>query len=156
MSDNNSNYSDDNDSIEQLIDEFEFHESEKIHDFYYDLKNRFPWFIDDMEYHDIFHFIIDQRFSQYQSYSYPNHTTNRQLDYFEQEYRDEINTTLFVLNNFLKNQSIKTYKKLKINYQDWFEFCSNFTTIKQRERYNFELPEFSDDEYSDEFYDKSD
>lgn len=51
------------------------------------------------------------------------------------EYRDEINTTLFVLNNFLKSQSIKTYKHLKINYQDWFDFCYNFTTIKQPERY---------------------
>ena len=29
---------------------------------------------------------------------------------------------LFVLNNFLKSQSIKIYNKLKINYQDWFDF----------------------------------
>ena len=148
MSDNNSDYSDDHDTLEQLIETFEFHESEKIHDLYYDLKNRFIWFIDDLQFHDILYFIIDQRFSQYQGYTIS--ASNRQLDYFEQEYRDEINTTLFVLNNFLKSQSIKTYKKLKINYQDWFDFCYNFTTIKAPERYNFELHEFSDDEFSDD------
>ena len=134
MSDNNS---DDNKpkTIEQLIDEFEFYESEKIHDFYYDLKNRFIWFIDSMEYHDIFHLIIDQRFSQYQYQGYLDLVTNKQLDYFEMEYHTEIKTTHFVLNNFLKSQNIKTYKKLKIDYQDWFEFCYNFTTIKNPERY---------------------
>lgn len=133
---NNSDYSDDDNkpkTIEQLIETFEFHESEKIHDLYYDIKYRFCWFIDDLQFHDLFNFIIDQRFSQYQSYSIS--ASNRQLDYFELQYRDEINTTLFVLNNFLKSQSIKTYKHLKISYQDWFEFCYNFTTIKQPERY---------------------
>jgi len=125
MSDNNSDCSDNHNSIDQ----FEFNESEKIHNLYYDLKNRFIWFIDDMDYHDLFNFIIDHRFSQYQGCYIL--ASNRQFDYFQQEYRNEINTTLFVLNNFLKNQSIKTYKKLKINYQDWFEFCYIFTTIKQ-------------------------
>jgi hypothetical protein len=146
MSDNNSNYSDDHITLEQLIDDFYLHESEKIHDLYYDI-NRFCWFIDDMEFHDLFNFIINQRFSQYQNYTIS--ASKHQLDYFELEYRDEINTTLFVLNNFLKNQNIKTYKKLKINYQDWFEFCYNFTMIKTPKHYEFELPEFSDDESSD-------
>jgi len=131
-------------SITELIDEFEFHESEKIHNFYYDLKYRFPWFIDSMEYHDIFHFIIDQRFSQCQGY--PILASNCQFNYFEKEYHTEINNSLFVINNFLKIQSIKTYKKLKINYRDWFDFCYNFTTIKAPADYSdIILPEMSDD-----------
>lgn len=139
-----SDCSDNHNSIEHLIEKFEFNESDKIHDFYYDLKNRFTWFIDSMKYHDIFHFIIDQRFSQYQGCYIL--ASNRQFDYFEQEYRNEINTTLLVLNNFLKIQNIKTYKKLKINYQDWFDFCYNFTTIKAPTDYsNIILPEMSDD-----------
>lgn len=129
---------------EDIIGRFELDESEKIHDFYYDIKNRFTWFIDSMEYHDIFHFIIDTKFSQYRGY--PILASNRQFDYFEHEYHNEINTTLLVINNFLKIQNIKTYKKLKINYQDWFDFCYNFTTIKAPEDYSsIILPEMSDD-----------
>lgn len=126
MSDNNSDDYNPK-TTEQLIDKFEFYESEKIHDFYYDLKSRFIWFIDSMEYHDFFQFIIDQRFSQYQGYTIL--ATDKQLDYFEMEYQTEIKTTYFILNNFLKSQRIKTYKKLKINYQDWFDFCYKFTTL---------------------------
>lgn len=130
-------------STEELIEDFESHESEKIHDFYDDFKYRFPWFIDSMEYHDILNFIIDQRFSQYQGY--PILASNRQFNYFEKEYGTEINSSLFVINNFLRIQNIKTYKYLEINYQDWFDFCYNFTTIKTPTDFNFELPEMSDD-----------
>ena len=138
MSDNSSNHSDDYIpiSIEQLIEEFEFYESDKIRDLYYDLKNRIPYFIDDMQFFDIFSFIMDNRFSQYKKYLFE--ATHSQLEYFKNEYCDEINTSLFVLNNFLKIQNPKIYKRLNINYQDWFEFCYNFTTIKKPVRYDYE------------------
>lgn len=137
MSDNSSDHSDDYKpiSIEELIEEFEFNESDKILDLYYDLKNRIPYFIDDMQFFDIFSFIIDNRFSQYKKYLFE--ATHSQLEYFKNEYCDEINTSLFVLNNFLKIQNPKIYKRLNINYQDWFEFCYNFTTIKKPVRYDF-------------------
>lgn len=138
MNDYDSDNSDDSDNSkpkDQLIDEFELNESEKIHDFYYNLKNRFPYFIDCMEYHNIFDFIIDKKFLQYQRYNIS--ASNYQLVYFQREYCDEINTTLVVLNNFFRYQSNKIYKNIKINYQDWFEFCYNFTSIKKPISYSF-------------------
>ena len=107
-----------------LIDSFEFNESDIILDFYYDLKGRFSYFIDDMNFCDLLNFIIDQKFSQF--YGYNNNADYNQIKYFDQEYSMEINTTLWILNNFLKK-----YKRFQVNYNDWFEFCYNFTTIKK-------------------------
>lgn len=139
-------------SIQEQIEDFEFHESVKIHDFYDDLKSRFSYFLDDMQFHDLFNFIIDQRF-----YTQINQKTTKDF-YFENEYCMEIQCTLSIISDFLRRQDPKIYKHLSkenrvtIRYQDWYEFCYNFTTIKAPTHYDnsdFELPEMSDDEFSD-------
>lgn len=114
-----SNYKDE--FQENEIDKFIFNESDYIMDVYYDLKDRIPYFIDQLGFSDLLHFIIDIKFNMYRD----NHNYHQpQLDYFEHEYKKEIDSILYVLNNYLRK-----YNKLQINYNTFLLFSYRFTTI---------------------------
>lgn len=106
---------------ENEIDKFIFNESDYIMDVYYDLKDRIPYFLDKLGFSDLLHFIVDIKFNMYKN----THRYNQQqLDYFEHEYKQEVDGILYVLNNYLCK-----YKKLQIDYNTFLLFSYRFTTI---------------------------
>ena len=126
----NDNFEDDDadeliESKDDILEKFEFYEMDTILNFYYDLKSRYSYFINYMQFHDIFDFIIDNRFSQFYGYNYD--ATIIEKNYFYNKYETEIYNTLYIINDFLKTQDPKIYRLLKINKTDWFCFCYNFT-----------------------------
>jgi len=112
-------------SKDDVVEKFEFDQSDTVLNFYYDLKSRHCYFISLMQFHDIFDFIIDNRFSQFYGYNYD--ATSIEKNYFYNEYKTEIYNTLYIINDFLKTQDPKIYRYLQINKIDWFCFCYNFT-----------------------------
>lgn len=106
---------------ENEIDKFIYYESDYIMDLYYDLKDRLPYFLDKLTFSNLLHFIIDLKFGIYKNNKrYNQHT----LDYFENEYQQEIQGMLYVINNYLHK-----YKKFQITYDVFLLFSYDFTTI---------------------------
>jgi hypothetical protein len=106
---------------ESEIDKFIFKETDYIMDIYYDLKDRIPYFLDKLHFSDLLHFIIDIKFNLYKNKTIYN---QKHINYFEDEYAQEIHCILYVLNNYLLK-----YKKFQIDYETFLLFSYNFTTI---------------------------
>lgn len=106
---------------ETEIDIFIYKETDYIMDIYYDLKDRIPYFLDKLQFSDLLHFIIDIKFNRYKNNKRYN---QRHLEYFEQEYKQEIDGILYAMNN-----SLLIYKKLQIGYNEFLLFSYNFTTV---------------------------
>jgi hypothetical protein len=110
---------DHDDFYEDPIDSFMYHESDNIIDLYYEMENRFPYFLNNMKSSDLYCFIIDKLITNKKGKCNQDH-----ILYFEQEYKTEINVTLMLLNNYLYK-----FKKFSIHYDDWLNFCCGFTTF---------------------------
>lgn len=115
------NYFIENDFIENPIDLFEHTYSNDILEFYYDLKDRIPYFITNMQFSHLMNFIINAKFNLQNKHN--SYKANFSLILFEEEYNLEIKNLLYVLNNFLNS----FFKKFTINYNDWLFFCYNHT-----------------------------
>ena len=101
---NESDYDEKYDSINKL----ELNDYDVILDLYYDIQNRFPYFIDKMSFSNLFSLItleitLDKKC----------HDEN-----FYCKYSNEIENTFYVLSTY----------NFEINYNDWYNFCYNFTT----------------------------
>lgn len=107
----------DNDNFyEDHIDSFTYHESDNIIDLYYEMENRFPYFLNNMKSSDLYCFIIDKLMLNKKQFNQAH------ILYFDQEYKTEINVTLMLLNNYLYK-----FKNFSIHYDDWLNFCCEFT-----------------------------
>lgn len=103
------------------IDEFITNETDYIMDLYYDLQDRFPYFLDKARFPDIINFIIDNHFGLYKNKKKYN---EKDMEYFIYEYNSEINASLYVINNYLQK-----YKKFSLEYDIFIKFAYDFTTI---------------------------
>lgn len=99
-------------TIEYEIDKFITFESDNILDLYFDLRNKYTYFLNKMNSGDLLSFILDQKFGK----SKTKKCTN--IDQFLYYYNDEINTVEYVLN--------KT-SKYKFNKDDLILFCYKYT-----------------------------
>ena len=97
---------------EDPIDSFISYESDNIIDLYYEMENRFPYFLNEMRSSHIMCFIIDYNFGLYEN---TKKYDEQNLNYFEHEFITEIDTTLMLINNY-----VYQFKKLKINYYIYF------------------------------------
>ena len=117
----------DNDSITssnniyEQIDTFISDETDYIMDLYYEIQDRIPYFLDKMRFHHLLHLIVDLRFNIYKNKKRYN---EKNLDYFDSEYKQEIIGVLYLINNYLTK-----YKKFQIEYDTFFLFAYDFTTI---------------------------
>ena len=109
-------------SHDEIINNFINDEGYNILLFSEDLKKRvFNYFLDKMYYTELMSFIIDQKFGV------KVNLNDKQLLYlFKKVYKQEINSTLFVLNNFLTKLR---YSKLQISENDWINFCLKYTSF---------------------------
>lgn len=106
-------------SHDEIINNFIYNEGNNILLFSEDLKKRFfNYFLDKMYYTELITFIIDQKFEKK-----PVVKLTDRHHLFLDIYRQEINSTLFVLNNFLTR-----YRKLIISENDWVDFCIKYTS----------------------------
>lgn len=122
MDSENENLSDHYEEFEETeIDKFIFTETDYIMDLYYDIKDRIPYFLDKLHFHHLLHFIIDLKFGHYKI---PSKYNEKQLNYFEHEYQQEIHGMLYVINNYLTK-----YKKFQIDYNTFLLFSYKFTTV---------------------------
>lgn len=107
----------DSDKIELFIT----NETDYIMDLYYDLQDRFPYFLDKARFPDIINLVIDNIFGIYKN----NKRYNlKDFEYFIREYNSEINASIYVINNYLSK-----YKKSTITYNVFTKFAYDFTTI---------------------------
>jgi hypothetical protein len=111
----------DNDYKENIIDKFMFDESDYIMDLYYDLRDRLPYFLDKLQFADLLDFIVDIKYNL--RYNCKPYTADK-LNYFESEYSTELETCLYVINNYMKK-----YKKFTIRYDIFLIFASEFTSV---------------------------
>lgn len=84
--------------------------SEYLSNLYYVIKDKYYYFLDDLELYKLTHFIVDNRFGEYIS---PKIDNNRKLKNFEKEYEMEIDGTYNCLAKL----------KFNINIDDWIAFC---------------------------------
>lgn len=103
------------------VDIFISEETDYIMDIYYDLENRFPYFLDKARFCDIFHFIVDNKFGIYKN---NKKYYSRNMDYFIYEYKSEIDASFYVINNYLSK-----FKNCSIDYTIFLKFAYDFTTI---------------------------
>jgi len=104
-----------------VIDKFILDETPHIMDLYYDIRNRTPYFLDKLSLADLTCFIIDNKFEFYHD---KKKTLRPELDYFEWKYSTEINSSLYVINQYLKK-----YKKCVITYNVFLPFSYDYTTL---------------------------
>lgn len=110
-----------NEFAEDQIDLFEKKYTYIILEFYYDLKDRIPYFITKMQFFNLLNIITSAKFTLCVQ---NKKTINAQcLTLFEEKYYDEIKNLLYVINNFLSCN----FKNCCIDYNDWLEFCYTFT-----------------------------
>jgi hypothetical protein len=120
MDSENESYLDYHDKFEKhLIDKFISNETDNIIDIYYDIQDRFPYFLNNSRFPDFMNFIIDNNFGLYNNNKKYNQA---HIDYFIYDYNTEINTCLYLINKYLY------YKKTSIDYTIFVEFAYNFTT----------------------------
>ena len=108
------------DSIDNKIDKFISDETDYILDLYYELKDKFPYFLDKMSFHNLLTFIINNKFTNVITKRYNPNT----LDYFYSEYSSEITATLSIINQYLSK-----YKKFQLNFDTYIQFACYYTTI---------------------------
>lgn len=107
-----------NETIEEKIDLFIHTHSHSILLLSEDLRNRFSYFITKAYSFELIDFLMNCKLRSFQrEYSYIPYS-------FIQEYNTEIDTTLFVVNNFLHCY----FRKFQISKNDWIDFC--FTTTE--------------------------
>lgn len=97
------------------IDSFITNETDNIIDLFYDLEYRFPYMFNNMRSSDLMCFIIDNIFQLPINQKYHYNISS----YFEQEYNNEINIALMLINNYLLK-----FKNCNIQYDDWLDFIS--------------------------------
>lgn len=97
-----------------------------ILDFYYDFKNRVPYFLDKMSFDDLLSLIVCVKFKQPLNF----YDINHDILYFKNDYIDEINGLFDVMNTFIRtcNKKIKFSCKTGINLKDWDRFSYEFTS----------------------------
>jgi hypothetical protein len=95
------------------IDQFEYKYNDAILDFYYDLKNRIPYLLGKMNFSDLMSFIIELKFKTKYQTKYLKSTI-----VFDQEFNDEINSLLYVINKQLH---------FNIRHDKWVDFCYTFS-----------------------------
>lgn len=103
----------------EKIDKFISEETDYLLDLYYELQDRFPYFLDKMRFHHLSDFIIENKFNRYE-----NNKNYLHLNYFYSEYKDEINACLFII-----NQALCKYKKFQITFETFIRFAYDFTTV---------------------------
>lgn len=96
--------------MNENIEEFISNHSHNIIDLCFDLKNRFPYFLDKLNSADLLIFILDSYFT----ISDKSNLNSK----FIQEYENEIYTTL----NIIKSSFYK------IKERQWLEFCFTYTS----------------------------
>lgn len=118
-----SNYSSDSSLSEKLLDDLieEFHikEYDNILTFYYELKDRFIYFLDLLTYNNLLELIIDLKFNDkivININSYENYNI------FLKEYNTEINVTNDIINNYIKKYNIN------IQMNEWENYCFKYTS----------------------------
>lgn len=115
-------FSDCHEEIENdQIDEFITYETDYIMDLYYDLQDRLPYFLDKARFPDIMNLIIDNKFDIYTN---NKRYDTRDLEYFKNEYKSEIDASIYVINNYLKK-----YRRFSLDYDIFTKFAYDFTTI---------------------------
>jgi hypothetical protein len=125
--DSSDNSSDNSDFVESVspIEMFIDYELDNIIDLFYDIKNRFYYFLGDRSEH-LTEFVID---NIYQNSWNKTHVFIPQS--FVEEYQQEIIVTLNSVNNFLASRKwVRKYKPLTktIKESNWIEFCYLHTT----------------------------
>lgn len=95
-----------------ILDDFIYNELDNVLDLYHDIINRFPYFLNSKSYH-FTQFVIDNCILK--SWTTSKVVVNN--DYVTY-YENEIETTLWVLNNFLGKKRLPL-----ISMTSWIEFC---------------------------------
>mgnify|MGYP000105764489 CR=1 FL=1 len=101
------------------LDEFLFNYSDKIYYLYEDLKHRFgafsPFFICDMQYHDLTNFFTDLVLRNPNLYVF---TKTNLITCFDTFYTKELDISYRIVFNFAK-QTLR----FNLQYNDWLQFC---------------------------------
>lgn len=120
MDDSEFSHSDTEDSKPYNIDDFLSEHLDNILDIYYDIQERFPYFLDKVTSTAFVDFIIDNAFYMYDTKHVETYFKKNTKSYtkFIQEYSKEITTTYILIDNFLQKQNMNAIDTILFN-----KFC---------------------------------